>query len=261
MSIPRLYLDQPLTAGEAVPATPGQAHYLGSVMRRAVGDAVVLFNGRSGEWQASIASLRKDRCTLLPEVQSRPQEAATDTRLLVAALKRDALEWVVEKATELGIGLIQPVLTRRTVAGRVNTARLATIAQEAAEQSERLTLPRIAEPLPLHAVLDAWDGTPLLVGAERTDSPPLARVAAGLHAAGSLVSTSVPWAWLVGPEGGFDRAELDDLARRPFVSPVALGPRILRAETAAIAGLAILQALAGDWPAVDWTENPSRSIG
>ena len=257
MSIPRLFLDQPLAAGEAVPATPGQAHYLGSVMRRAVGDAVMLFNGRDGEWQASIAGLRKDRCTLLPEARTRSQEAGSETRLLVAALKRDALEWVVEKATELGIGLIQPVLTRRTVAGRVNTARLATIAQEAAEQSERLTLPRIAEPLPLHAVLAAWDGTPLLVGAERRDRPPLARVAAGLHAAGSLDR----WAWMVGPEGGFDGPELDDLARRPFVSTVALGPRILRAETAAIAGLAILQALAGDWRAGDWTEDPSRSIG
>ena len=257
MSIPRLFLDQPLVAGEAIPATPGQAHYLGSVMRRAVGDAVVLFNGRDGEWRASIAGLRKDRCTLLPEARSRPQEPAADCRLLVAALKRDALEWVVEKATELGIGLIQPVFTRRSVTGRVNTARLAAIAQEAAEQSERLTLPRIAEPLPLPAVLDAWDGTPLLVGAERRDGPPLARVAAGLHASGSLVS----WGWMVGPEGGFDAAELDDLARRPFVSAVALGPRILRAETAAISGLAILQALAGDWRAGDWTENPSRSIG
>ncbi|MFC7690143.1 RsmE family RNA methyltransferase [Paeniroseomonas aquatica] len=133
-------------------------------MRRAAGDAVVLFNGRDGEWQASIASLRKDRCTLRPEAQTRPQATQPDCRLLVAALKRDALEWVVEKATELGIGLIQPVFTRRSVAGRVNTARLATIAQEAAEQSERLTLPRIAEPLALSAALDAWDGTPCWPG-------------------------------------------------------------------------------------------------
>lgn len=250
MSIPRLYLDQPLDAGQPVPATPGQAHYLGSVMRRGPGDAVLLFNGLDGEWQASIATLRKDRCTLLPERQLRPQAPATDTRLLVTALKRDALDWVVEKATELGIGLIQPVFTGRSVVGRVNTGRLASIAQEAAEQCERLTVPRIAEPRPLHAVLDAWDGAPLLVGAERADSPPLARVAAGLHAGGS----GIRWAWLVGPEGGFERAELDDLRRRAFVSPVALGPRILRAETAAVAGLVLLQALAGDW-----TENPGGS--
>ncbi|SDB63006.1 16S rRNA (uracil(1498)-N(3))-methyltransferase [Belnapia rosea] len=238
MSIPRLYLDQPLEAGREVPATPGQAHYLGSVMRRGPGDVVLLFNGRHGEWEGRIAAIRKDRCALLPERQARPQPPQADTRLLVAALKRDAMEWVAEKATELGIGLIQPVFTRRSVADRVNTARLAAIAQEAAEQCERLSLPRIGAPQPLPAVLEAWDGIPLLVGAERGERPPLARAAKGLHA---------PWAWLVGPEGGFDRVELDDLARRAFVSTAALGPRILRAETAAIAGLTLLQALAGDW--------------
>ena len=113
MSIPRLYLDQPLEAGREVPATPGQAHYLGSVMRRGPGDAVLLFNGRDGEWEGRIAAIRRDRCTLAPERLVRVQAPQADTRLLVAALKRDAMEWVVEKATELGIGLIQPVLTRR----------------------------------------------------------------------------------------------------------------------------------------------------
>ncbi len=238
MSIPRLYLDQPLEAGREVPATPGQAHYLGSVMRRGPGDAVLLFNGRDGEWEGRIAAIRKDRCSLVPERQKRPQAAVADTRLLVAALKREAMEWVVEKATELGIGLIQPVLTRRSVADRVNTARLAAIAQEAAEQCERLSLPRIEAARPLPAVLEAWDGIPLLVGAERRESPSLGRIAQGIRA---------PWAWLVGPEGGFERVELDDLSRRAFVSTASLGPRILRAETAAVAGLALLQALAGDW--------------
>jgi 16S rRNA (uracil1498-N3)-methyltransferase len=238
MSIPRLYLDQPLEAGREVPATPGQAHYLGSVMRRGPGDAVLLFNGRDGEWEGRIVAIRKDRCTLAPGRQLRPQAPRADTRLLVAALKRDAMEWVVEKATELGIGLIQPVLTRRSVADRVNTSRLAAIAQEAAEQCERLDLPRIEPARPLPTVLEAWDGVPLLVGAERRESPSLGRAARGLHA---------PWAWLVGPEGGFERVELDDLARRAFVSTASLGPRILRAETAAVAGLALLQALAGDW--------------
>ncbi|MDB5372590.1 MAG: rRNA ((1498)-N(3))-methyltransferase [Belnapia sp.] len=250
-------MDQPLAAGQEVPATPGQAHYLGSVMRRGPGDAVVLFNGRDGEWQARIAGLRKDRCSLLPETRSRPQEAPAESRLLVAALKRDALEWVVEKATELGIGLIQPVLTRRSVTGKVNRDRLAAIAQEAAEQSERLTLPLVAEAAPLHAILAAWDGTPLLVGAERDGAPPLAQVVARLRGTGALPpSPATTWAWLVGPEGGFERAELDALRRHPFVSTVGLGPRILRAETAAIAGLAVLQALAGDW-----TADPVRSIG
>lgn len=240
MSTPRLFLDQPLAEGVEIPATAGQAHYLGGVMRRAPGDAVLLFNGRDGEWAASIASLRKDRCSLRPERQTRPQEPLPASRLLVAAVKRDAMDWMAEKATELGIGLIQPVLTRRSITDRVNTARLASIAQEAAEQCGRLTLPGVAPAAPLHAVLDAWDATPLLVGDERRESPPLVEAARSLPEGGG-------WAWLVGPEGGFERAELDDLRRRAFVSTVTLGPRILRAETAAVAGLAVLQALAGDW--------------
>ncbi len=223
-----------------MPATPAQAHYLGSVLRRAAGDPVAVFNGRDGEWAARIAHLRKDRAALVPEHRTRPQAPEPEVRLLVAALKRDAMDWVAEKATELGATLIQPVFTRRSVADRVNTARLAAIAQEAAEQCERLSLPRIPPALPLHAALDAWGGgVPLLLGAERrAGTPPLAQVAQGLRA---------PFGWLTGPEGGFDRAELDDLLRRPFVAPAALGPRILRAETAAVAGLAVLQALAGDW--------------
>lgn len=241
MSIPRLYLDDTLEPGREIPAPPAQAHYLGGVLRRAAGDPVLLFNGRDGEWQARIATLRKDRASYVPERQTRPPPPVPepDIRLLVAALKRDAVDWIAEKATELGATLIQPVFTRRSVADRVNTARLAAIAQEAAEQCERLSVPRIPAAQPLHAVLDAWDGTPLLVGAERRDAPPLAEAAQRLRAP--------PFAWLVGPEGGFERAELDDLLRRPFVSPAALGPRILRAETAAVAGLAVLQALAGDW--------------
>jgi 16S rRNA (uracil1498-N3)-methyltransferase len=242
MSTPRLYLDQPLAEGREVPLPPGQAHYLGIVMRRAPGDPVLAFNGADGEWATRIASLRKDRGSLLPERQTRSQTAPRDLRLLVAALKRESMEWVVEKATELGVGTIQPVLTRRSVTDRVNLTRLGLIAREAAEQSERLDLPGIAPALPLHAVLDGWDGAPLLVGAERAEAPPIARVVAGLPP-----DTTPSRAWLVGPEGGFERVELDDLRRRAFVSPVALGPRILRAETAAVAGLAILQALAGDW--------------
>lgn len=251
MSTPRLFLDQPLAPGVEVPATAGQAHYLGGVMRRAPGDAVLLFNGRDGEWAASIASLRKDRCLFRPERQTRPQEPMPASRLLVAAVKRDAMDWMTEKATELGIGSIQPVLTRRSITDRVNVARLSSIAQEAAEQCGRLTVPPVAPAVPLHAVLDAWDATPLLVGDERRESPPLVRAAQALPP-GAVPGSS--WAWLVGPEGGFERAELDDLRRRAFVSTVSLGPRILRAETAAVAGLAVLQALAGDW-AEDWNES------
>jgi 16S rRNA (uracil1498-N3)-methyltransferase len=250
MSIPRLFLDQPLEPGREGPATPGQAHYLGHVMRRGAGDAVLLFNGRDGEWAARIAGIRKDRAGFLPERQVRPQGAEPDLRLLVAAVKRDAMDWMAEKATELGASLIQPVFTRRSVVDRVNTGRLAGIAQEAAEQCGRLTVPRLAAALPLHAVLDAWDGTPLLAGDERRTAPPIAEVARGLQ---------LPLAWLVGPEGGFERAELDDLRRRAFVTTVALGPRILRAETAAVAGLAVLQALAGDWDNVHTRRAPCPS--
>ncbi|MBW8268246.1 16S rRNA (uracil(1498)-N(3))-methyltransferase [Caldovatus aquaticus] len=238
---PRLHLDAPLGAGAELAAAPGQAHYLGTVLRRAVGDPVRLFNGRDGEWAARIAALRKDRAAFVVERQLRPAAPEPDIRLLVAAIKRDAMDWIAEKATELGAALIQPVFTRRTVAGRVNTSRLAAIAREAAEQCGRLTVPRLADPAPLHAVLDGWDpAVPLLAGDERRASPPLARVVAG-------IGLRPPFGWLVGPEGGFESAELDDLRRRPFVSTVALGPRILRAETAVVAGLAALQALAGDW--------------
>ena len=235
---PRLFLDEALEEGREVAATPAQAHYLGGVLRRGAGDPVLLFNGRDGEWSARIAGLRRDRAGFVPERRTRPQAPGPDLRLLVAAVKRPAMEWIAEKATELGAALIQPVFTRRSVAERVNTARLEGIAREAAEQCRRLTVPRVAEARPLHAVLDGWDGTPLLVGDERRESPPLAV---------ALRDRALPLAWLVGPEGGFETAELDDLRRRPFVATAALGPRVLRAETAAVSGLAVVQALAGDW--------------
>jgi 16S rRNA (uracil1498-N3)-methyltransferase len=238
MSIPRLHLDADLAEGAELPAAEGQAHHLGGVLRRGPGDAVFLFNLRDGEWEARIASLRKDRASFRVGARRRAPEPGPDLRLVVAAVKRDAMDWIVEKAAELGVSAIQPVFTRRTVTDRVNTSRLAAIARGAAEQCERLSIPDIREAAPLHAVLDAWDAAPLLVAAERREAPPIAEAARGMR---------LPLGWLVGPEGGFERAELDDLARRPFVSAVRLGPRILRAETAAVAGLAVLQALAGDW--------------
>ncbi|KAA2211792.1 16S rRNA (uracil(1498)-N(3))-methyltransferase [Teichococcus oryzae] len=238
MSIPRLFAEAELSEGLEVPALPGQGHYLGQVMRKREGDPVVLFNGRDGEWRARIAAIRKDRASFIPETRLREQSSGPDIRLLLAPVKRDALDWTVEKATELGVRRIQPVITARTVVGRVNTDRLRAIAREAAEQCERLDLPDIAEPLDLHAALDAWDGAPLLVGDARGNARPLGVVLAG---------KAPPLGLLVGPEGGFTGQELDAVRRRPFVSPAALGPRILRAETAAVAGLAVLQALAGDW--------------
>ena len=157
---------------------------------------------------------------------------------MVAALKRDAMEWLVEKATELGVAAIHPVLTRRSVADRVNQARLAAIARGAAEQCERLSLPVIHPAAPLQTALAAWGGAPIFMAAERAGARALPEALAGQR---------LPLGLLIGPEGGFHPAELDAAARYPFVTPIGLGPRILRAETAAVAGLAVLAALAGDW--------------
>ncbi|WP_353211580.1 16S rRNA (uracil(1498)-N(3))-methyltransferase [Rhodovarius sp.] len=240
VSIPRIHTDLHLAPAMEIPATPGQLHHLGVVLRRGVGDAVRLFNAQDGEWEAEIAAMRRERGMFRLGAQLRPGAAEPELTLVVAALKRDAMDWVVEKATELGVTAIRPVLTRRSVASHANIERLGSIARGAAEQCERLGVPRIEAALALHSLLDGWRAGPLLVAAERRAAPPLAAAMAGLAA-------TAPRALLVGPEGGFTPEELDDLAARPFVSLCRLGPRILRAETAAVAGLAALQALAGDW--------------
>lgn len=228
MSIPRLHADFPLAEGAEVALTPAQAHHIGTVLRRGPGAELRAFNPRDGEFAAELTVLRKDRGAMRLGSRLRAPSPEPELRLLIAALKREAMDWAVEKATELGATLIQPVLTRRCVADKTNTQRLLGIARAAAEQCERLSVPEVAESRPLHTVLDGWDGAPLLVGAERREAAPLHSVLAGLRA---------PCGFLTGPEGGFDRAELDDLARRPFVTLATLGPRILRAETAVVAGL------------------------
>lgn len=237
-SAPRLFVEDDLAEGAEVAGPPGAGRYLGSVLRRGPGDAVRLFNGRDGEFAASVAAIRKDDARLAVGRRVRAQRASPDLRLVLALLKREAMEWAVEKAAELGASAVHPVLVERCVADRANLARLALVAREAAEQCERLDVPRIAEAAPLHALLDGWDAAvPLFVAAERAAAPSLARAASG---------RLPPAALLVGPEGGFTGAELDALRRRAFVAPVALGPRILRAETAVAAGLAVLGAALGD---------------
>jgi 16S rRNA (uracil1498-N3)-methyltransferase len=229
----RLFLPAPLHEGAELTASAGQAHYLGHVMRRAAGDTVRLFNGSDGEWQARIVALKRDRATLLAERQTRPQAAEGDLWLVVPPLKRDTTDLVVEKATELGVSRILLTLTERTNAARVNGDRLAAIATEAAEQCERLTVPTIAAPRKLAAILADWPAErPLVAAMERADAP-------------RMRPATAPAALLVGPEGGFAPAELDALRRHPLVVPASLGPRILRAETAAIVGLALLQAADG----------------
>lgn len=226
----RLFTPEPLQAGASIPALPDQAHYLGSVMRRAAGDKVLLFNGRDGEWEASIEAIRRDRASFAIEVQTRPQAPEDELTLIFAPLKRDTTNMVIEKATELGVTHIQPVFTERTNAGRLNLDRFAAIAREASEQCERLAVPVISEPMRLFDLLGSWPSDRVLsVAIERGN-------------AGTPTHRAFPIALLVGPEGGFSPQELDAMHRLPFVQPIGLGPRILRAETAVIVGLALLQA-------------------
>jgi 16S rRNA (uracil1498-N3)-methyltransferase len=199
-------------------------------MRRRVGDAMHVFNGRDGEWQARVHAIARRTAILRAEIRLRAQDPEPGPWLLFAPLKRDATDLVVQKATELGVSAILPVMTERTNTARVNEARLTAIAIEAAEQSERLTVPIIHPPRRLATALDEFPpDRRLFIAAERADAP-------------HLRSCSAPCALLVGPEGGFAPSELDGFRQYPFSVCVNLGPRILRAETACLAGLALLQA-------------------
>lgn len=207
----------------------GQARYLGTVMRRGVKDRLRLFNGHDGEWSAVIRDLGKRGARLEVETQIRPQMAEPDHWLLLSIIKRDAMEWAVEKATELGVSEIHPVVTARSQPARPNPERLTAIAVEAAEQCERLSVPRIHAPQPIENLWRGWHNSrPVVAAIEREGAaPPPPPLVSG--------------ALLIGPEGGFDPRELDVLRRLPFLVAASLGPRILRAETAAIVGLALLQ--------------------
>ncbi|MFN4283026.1 MAG: 16S rRNA (uracil(1498)-N(3))-methyltransferase [Alphaproteobacteria bacterium] len=237
----RLFVAASLAAGEAVALEAGQAHYLVNVMRLKDGDEVCLFNGRDGEWRARLQDAKRKSCAAVPAALLRAQRSEADVWLLFAPLKKARTDYLAEKATELGASLLWPVYTRRTVAERVNLDRLRANAIEAAEQSERLTVPELRAPAKLTDALQDWPaGRRLILCDESGAAKPMADALTD-------VKPGEPLALLIGPEGGFSAVELDALRKLPFVKPVGLGPRVLRADTAALAALACLQALVGDW--------------
>ncbi len=244
---PRLFVESPLKADAAVQLTPAQAHYLGNVMRAEAGGRVALFNGRDGEWSAVIESIGKKKGLVRLSAQTREQEMEPENGiwLAFAPVKKTATRFIAEKATELGVARLMPVLTARTVVRGINSGRLRANAVEAAEQCGRLTLPLIDPPMALADLPRRWPaGRQLLFLDESGKGAPIAEVLAAMK---EMKDNATPIAILSGPEGGFSVAELDWLRKLPFSVAVGLGRRILRAETAAIAALACCQALAGDW--------------
>ena len=227
---PRLFVEGELREAEAINASHEQTHYLRTVLRRGSGDPVRLFNGVDGEWSGRVALQGRDRLSLILENRLRPQQAEAGPWLLFALLKRDATDLVVRQAVELGASRVMPVVTERTNAARVNLDRLRAITIEAAEQSERLTVPAVEQPMRLASALAAWPPERRLFAALERIWPTVPVVGAGPG----------PAALLVGPEGGWTQIERDSLRRFDFVTPISLGPFVLRAETAAAAGLALL---------------------
>ncbi len=241
----RLFVQDDLRNGATIGVSAGQAHYLRHVMRRERGDPVLLFNGRDGEWRGRVDGFGRGWCSVALEACVRPQTAEADLWLLFAPIKRAPLDFMVQKAVELGVSSLRPVFTRHTDVTRVNTDRLHANVAESAEQCGRLTLPEVALPRKLAEALSDWpDGRRLLVCAESGAAPPLDAI---LQAARADDVPDCAWAFLVGPEGGFAPSELDGFRKLPFLTPVSLGPRILRTETAAIAALACWQSALGDW--------------
>lgn len=242
--IPRLYVTETLAAGSLVPLDGDRTHYLKNVMRRAPGDEVGLFNGRDGEWLGRVEGYGRNAASVRLEVLRRPQAATPDVWLAFAPIKRARIDLLAEKATELGVSRLLPVLTRRSEPARVNIERLTNIAIEAAEQTERLDIPRVDEARSLDRLLAEWpSGRLLFVCAEAGEAQPIAEATQARRGAAA--------GFLIGPEGGFAPFELDALRNLPFVVPVGLGPRLLRAETAAIVALACWQAVAGDGAGAD----------
>lgn len=240
----RLHVEDGLAAGAAVALDRAQSNYLLNVLRMKDGDEVLLFNGRDGEWRAALRQEGRKQASLVAGEMTRQQAPLADLHYLFAPLKHARLDYMVQKAVEMGAGALRPVLTRYTQSGRVNLERMRANAVEACEQCGVLAVPAIAEPVALEALLAGWqagEGARILVFCDEGEASqnPLA-------ALGGL-SQGVPLAVLVGPEGGFSEDERALLRAQPFVVPMPLGPRVLRADTAAVAALAVVQARLGDW--------------
>lgn len=237
----RLYVESVLAAGENITLSDEQTHYLLHVLRAGVGDRVQLFNGRDGEWLADIAAISKRGCSLKALHQTLPQAGVPDLWLVFAPVKKTPADYLTQKAAELGVSALVPMMTRRTIVSRVNTERMTANAIEAAEQSGRLCVPVVQDAVRFDRLLDGWNpARRILFCDEGGDAAPIATALANIPAEG-------PWAVFTGPEGGFDPAERAALRALPCVTPVTLGPRILRADTAALAALAVWQAVTGDW--------------
>lgn len=241
-NIPRLYIDTPLKAGEAIDLPEGQAHYLARVMRLGGGDMARVFNGHDGEWACELEiSGRKVFAVPTERLRDQPAHEQHGPSLLFAPLKKTRTDFAVEKATELGARLIQPVVTAYTQTHRVKTERLMSLAIEAAEQTERMDLPAIGEKCALFEALNRWPADQSLIFCDEAgDALPMARAL-------EKVITPKGGGILIGPEGGFSPEEREALRQLDFVIPVTLGPRILRAETAIVASLTIWQTVLGDW--------------
>lgn len=241
----RLYVDAPLAPGAKVALDRSQVHYLCNVLRLGEGAELLVFNGRDGEWLASLAPEGRKSAALQAKSMTRPQTRAGDLHYLFAPVKHARQDYLVQKAVEMGAGLLQPVLTRHTHAERLIETRMRANVIEAAEQCGILALPQIAAPARLDAVLAGWSGERLLVFCDEDaeEHDPIA----ALQAAKVRFGDKPPLAVLIGPEGGFDPAERAALVAEPFVLRLSLGPRILRADTAAVAALALIQAVLGDW--------------
>jgi 16S rRNA (uracil1498-N3)-methyltransferase len=243
---PRLFVDAPLAEGAAMPLEAGQANYLTSVLRLKPGADVLVFNGRDGEWRARIAATAKKKIGLDVTERTRAQIAAGDLHYLFSPLKHARLDYMVQKAVEMGVARLQPIIMRHTQAERVNLARMRANAIEAAEQCGILSIPEIAAPRKLDALVHGWKADRLLVFCDE-EADVKDPVAALSSARVGGIAGRLPVSLLVGPEGGFAEQERAALLKLPNVVRLALGPRILRADTAAVAALTLVQAVLGDW--------------